>query len=131
MFAKMNVQYAHSLWLCWCSLPPQQSASVNIQRKKRQLSSYSQVLQEDFSILFEILYLFAFFLSYFCLKNKLAYIKEYYLKVVLFAVSKYLTLLIEIHPINNVRVLKAVDSCVRVQVKYPSNLKINLFNLLC
>ncbi|XP_059703401.1 gamma-secretase-activating protein isoform X6 [Haemorhous mexicanus] len=32
------------------------------------------------------------------------------------SVSKYLTLLIEIHPINNVRVLKAVDSCVRVQV---------------
>lgn len=35
---------------------------------------------------------------------------------VLQSVSKYLTLLIEIHPINNVRVLKAVDSCVRVQV---------------
>ncbi|NWU95923.1 GSAP protein, partial [Upupa epops] len=34
-------------------------------------------------------------------------------------VSKYLTLLIEIHPINNVRVLKAVDSCVRVQFLYP------------
>ncbi|KFP82282.1 Gamma-secretase-activating protein, partial [Acanthisitta chloris] len=33
--------------------------------------------------------------------------------------SKYLTLLIEIHPINNVRVLKAVDSCVRVQFLYP------------
>ncbi|NXI52239.1 GSAP protein, partial [Chloroceryle aenea] len=35
------------------------------------------------------------------------------------SVSKYLTLLIEIHPINNVRVLKAVDSCVRVQFLYP------------
>ncbi|NXR10432.1 GSAP protein, partial [Semnornis frantzii] len=36
-----------------------------------------------------------------------------------FAVTKYLTLLIEIHPINNVRVLKAVDSSVRVQFLYP------------
>ncbi|NWW37717.1 GSAP protein, partial [Panurus biarmicus] len=35
------------------------------------------------------------------------------------SVSKYLTLLIEIHPINNVRVLKAVDSSVRVQFLYP------------
>ncbi|NWV69560.1 GSAP protein, partial [Malurus elegans] len=35
------------------------------------------------------------------------------------SVSKYLTLLIEIHPINNVRVLKAVDSCVRVQFLHP------------
>ncbi|KFO92009.1 Gamma-secretase-activating protein, partial [Buceros rhinoceros silvestris] len=35
------------------------------------------------------------------------------------SVSKYLTLLIEIQPINNVRVLKAVDSCVRVQFLYP------------
>ncbi|NXY83546.1 GSAP protein, partial [Alcedo cyanopectus] len=35
------------------------------------------------------------------------------------SVSKYLTLLIEIHPINNVRVLKAVDSCVHVQFLYP------------
>ncbi|NXH00411.1 GSAP protein, partial [Loxia leucoptera] len=35
------------------------------------------------------------------------------------SVSKYLALLIEIHPINNVRVLKAVDSCVRVQFLYP------------
>ncbi|NXQ25583.1 GSAP protein, partial [Alaudala cheleensis] len=35
------------------------------------------------------------------------------------SVPKYLTLLIEIHPINNVRVLKAVDSCVRVQFLYP------------
>ncbi|RMC10378.1 hypothetical protein DUI87_13181 [Hirundo rustica rustica] len=49
------------------------------------------------------------------LENKLVYLKECYL----FAVSKYLTLLIEIHPINNVRVLKAVDSCVRVQFLYP------------
>ncbi|NWS19539.1 GSAP protein, partial [Pachyramphus minor] len=46
-------------------------------------------------------------------------IEECYLKPVLFSVSKYLTLLIEIHPINNVRVLKAVDSCVRVQFLYP------------
>lgn len=59
------------------------------------------------------------------------YVKECYLKHVLFAVSKYLTLLIEIHPINNVRVLKAVDSSVRVQVKHSTNLKISLFNLLC
>ncbi|NWH32060.1 GSAP protein, partial [Chloropsis hardwickii] len=36
------------------------------------------------------------------------------------SVPKYLTLLIEIHPINNVRVLKAVDSCVRVQFLYPA-----------
>lgn len=35
------------------------------------------------------------------------------------SVSKYLALLIEIHPINNVKVLKAVDSCVRVQFLYP------------
>ncbi|XP_071408795.1 gamma-secretase-activating protein isoform X2 [Pithys albifrons albifrons] len=35
------------------------------------------------------------------------------------SVSKYLALLIEIHPINNVRVLKAVDSCIRVQFLYP------------
>ncbi|NWY14369.1 GSAP protein, partial [Aphelocoma coerulescens] len=35
------------------------------------------------------------------------------------SVSKYLTLLIEVHPINNVRVLKAVDSSVRVQFLYP------------
>ncbi|NXT67940.1 GSAP protein, partial [Chaetops frenatus] len=35
------------------------------------------------------------------------------------SVPKYLTLLIEIQPINNVRVLKAVDSCVRVQFLYP------------
>ncbi|XP_006137588.2 gamma-secretase-activating protein isoform X2 [Pelodiscus sinensis] len=34
-------------------------------------------------------------------------------------VSKCLALLIEIHPINNVRVLKAVDSCIRVQFLYP------------
>lgn len=30
--------------------------------------------------------------------------------------SKCLTLLVEIHPVNNVKVLKAVDSCVWVQV---------------
>ncbi|KAK1168951.1 gamma-secretase-activating protein isoform X2 [Acipenser oxyrinchus oxyrinchus] len=35
------------------------------------------------------------------------------------AVSKCLTLLIEIHPINNTKVLKAVDSRVRVQFLYP------------
>ncbi|MEE6481408.1 hypothetical protein FKM82_012855 [Ascaphus truei] len=34
-------------------------------------------------------------------------------------VAKYLTLLIEIQPINNVKVLKAVDSCIRVQFLYP------------
>ncbi|XP_058045991.1 gamma-secretase-activating protein isoform X2 [Ahaetulla prasina] len=34
-------------------------------------------------------------------------------------VPKCLTLLIEIHPINNVKVLKAVDSCIRVQFLYP------------
>lgn len=72
-----------------------------------------------------------FFSCNFCLENKLVYIKECYIKHVLFAVSKYLTLLIEIHPINNVRVLKAVDSSVRVQVKHSTNLKISIFNLLC
>ncbi|KAM4676066.1 gamma-secretase-activating protein [Discoglossus pictus] len=34
-------------------------------------------------------------------------------------VSRYLVLLIEIHPVNNVRVLKAVDSSVRVQFLSP------------
>ncbi|XP_019399156.1 PREDICTED: gamma-secretase-activating protein [Crocodylus porosus] len=34
-------------------------------------------------------------------------------------VSKCLTLLIEIHPVNYVKVLKAVDSCIRVQFLYP------------
>ncbi|XP_070611295.1 gamma-secretase-activating protein isoform X2 [Erythrolamprus reginae] len=34
-------------------------------------------------------------------------------------VPKCLTLLIEIHPINNVKVLKAVDSCIRAQFLYP------------
>nr|XP_028602419.1 gamma-secretase-activating protein isoform X1 [Podarcis muralis] len=34
-------------------------------------------------------------------------------------VSKCLTLLIEIHPVNNVKVLKAVDSWIRVQFVYP------------
>ncbi|XP_054844289.1 gamma-secretase-activating protein isoform X2 [Eublepharis macularius] len=34
-------------------------------------------------------------------------------------VSKCLTLLIEICPINNVKVLKAVDNCIRVQFLYP------------
>lgn len=33
-----------------------------------------------------------------------------------FAGSKCLTLLVEIHPVNNVKVLKAVDSSVWVQV---------------
>nr|XP_033814150.1 gamma-secretase-activating protein isoform X2 [Geotrypetes seraphini] len=35
-------------------------------------------------------------------------------------VSRCLTLLIEIHPVNNMKVLKAVDSCIRVQFLYPS-----------
>ncbi|XP_029142443.1 gamma-secretase-activating protein [Protobothrops mucrosquamatus] len=35
------------------------------------------------------------------------------------SVPKCLTLLIEIHPLNNVKVLKAVDSLVRVQFLYP------------
>ncbi|XP_076862583.1 gamma-secretase-activating protein isoform X2 [Brachyhypopomus gauderio] len=34
-------------------------------------------------------------------------------------VSKFLTLLIEIHPVNNTRVLKAVDCRVKVQFLYP------------
>ncbi|XP_029471565.1 gamma-secretase-activating protein isoform X2 [Rhinatrema bivittatum] len=37
-------------------------------------------------------------------------------------VSRCLTLLIEIHPFNNVKVLKAVDSCVRVQFLYPAEM---------
>uniref|UniRef100_A0A8B9SGB1 Uncharacterized protein n=1 Tax=Anas platyrhynchos TaxID=8839 RepID=A0A8B9SGB1_ANAPL len=44
------------------------------------------------------------------------YTEEERVSRLLQSVSKYLTLLIEIHPINNVRVLKAVDSCVRVQI---------------
>ncbi|XP_075562704.1 gamma-secretase-activating protein isoform X2 [Pelecanus crispus] len=47
------------------------------------------------------------------------YAEEERVSRLLQSVSKYLTLLIEIHPINNVRVLKAVDSCVRVQFLYP------------
>ncbi|NXH76428.1 GSAP protein, partial [Hydrobates tethys] len=47
------------------------------------------------------------------------YTEEERISRLLQSVSKYLTLLIEIHPINNVRVLKAVDSCVRVQFLYP------------
>uniref|UniRef100_A0A669P1X6 Gamma-secretase activating protein n=1 Tax=Phasianus colchicus TaxID=9054 RepID=A0A669P1X6_PHACC len=47
------------------------------------------------------------------------YTEEERVTQLLQSVSKYLTLLIEIHPINNVRVLKAVDSCVRVQFLYP------------
>ncbi|XP_042648084.1 gamma-secretase-activating protein isoform X2 [Tyto alba] len=47
------------------------------------------------------------------------YTEEERVSQLLQSVSKYLTLLIEIHPINNVRVLKAVDSCVRVQFLYP------------
>ncbi|NXF53716.1 GSAP protein, partial [Oceanites oceanicus] len=47
------------------------------------------------------------------------YTEEERISRILQSVSKYLTLLIEIHPINNVRVLKAVDSCVRVQFLYP------------
>ncbi|NXI65781.1 GSAP protein, partial [Anseranas semipalmata] len=48
------------------------------------------------------------------------YTEEERVSRLLQSVSKYLTLLIEIHPINNVRVLKAVDSCVRVQFLYPA-----------
>ncbi|NXF67153.1 GSAP protein, partial [Ciccaba nigrolineata] len=47
------------------------------------------------------------------------YTEEARVSRLLQSVSKYLTLLIEIQPINNVRVLKAVDSCVRVQFLYP------------
>ncbi|XP_071590070.1 gamma-secretase-activating protein isoform X1 [Heliangelus exortis] len=47
------------------------------------------------------------------------YTEEERVSRLLQSVPKYLTLLIEIHPINNVRVLKAVDSCVRVQFLYP------------
>ncbi|NXI38145.1 GSAP protein, partial [Galbula dea] len=47
------------------------------------------------------------------------YIEEERVSRLLHSVSKYLTLLIEIHPVNNVRVLKAVDSCVQVQFLYP------------
>ncbi|NXW65217.1 GSAP protein, partial [Eurystomus gularis] len=47
------------------------------------------------------------------------YTEEERVSRLLQSVSKYLTLLIEIRPINNVRVLKAVDSCVRVQFLYP------------
>ncbi|XP_019466677.1 gamma-secretase-activating protein-like [Meleagris gallopavo] len=47
------------------------------------------------------------------------YTEEERVTQLLQSVSKYLTLLIEIHPVNNVRVLKAVDSCVRVQFLYP------------
>ncbi|KAM9634234.1 gamma-secretase-activating protein isoform 3-T4 [Morphnus guianensis] len=47
------------------------------------------------------------------------YTEEERVSRLLQSVSKYLTLLIEIHPINNVRVLKAVDSCVQVQFLYP------------
>lgn len=36
--------------------------------------------------------------------------------VLCFVGSKCLTLLVEIHPVNNVKVLKAVDSCIWVQV---------------
>ncbi|XP_050564094.1 gamma-secretase-activating protein isoform X4 [Cygnus atratus] len=47
------------------------------------------------------------------------YTEEERVSRLLQSVSKYLTLLIEIHPVNNVRVLKAVDSCVRVQFLHP------------
>ncbi|XP_032077091.1 gamma-secretase-activating protein-like isoform X4 [Thamnophis elegans] len=40
-------------------------------------------------------------------------------KLLFQTVPKCLTLLIEIHPLNNVKVLKAVDSCIRVQFLYP------------
>ncbi|TFK06025.1 Gamma-secretase-activating protein [Platysternon megacephalum] len=45
--------------------------------------------------------------------------KEERVNQLLQPVSKCLTLLIEIHPVNNVRVLKAVDTCIRVQFLYP------------
>ncbi|NXC72970.1 GSAP protein, partial [Anhinga anhinga] len=48
------------------------------------------------------------------------YTEEERVSRLLQSVSKYLALLVEIHPINNVRVLKAVDSCVRVQFLYPA-----------
>ncbi|XP_065709953.2 gamma-secretase-activating protein isoform X1 [Patagioenas fasciata] len=48
------------------------------------------------------------------------YTEEERVSRLLQSVSRYLALLIEIHPINNVRVLKAVDSCVRVQFLYPN-----------
>ncbi|XP_062487994.1 gamma-secretase-activating protein isoform X1 [Pezoporus occidentalis] len=47
------------------------------------------------------------------------YTEEERVSQLLQSVSKYLALLIEIHPVNNVRVLKAVDSCVQVQFLYP------------
>ncbi|XP_074920683.1 gamma-secretase-activating protein [Chelonoidis abingdonii] len=46
--------------------------------------------------------------------------KEERLNQLLQPVSKCLTLLIEIHPVNNLRVLKAVDTCIRVQFLYPA-----------
>uniref|UniRef100_A0A452H4E4 Gamma-secretase-activating protein C-terminal domain-containing protein n=1 Tax=Gopherus agassizii TaxID=38772 RepID=A0A452H4E4_9SAUR len=46
--------------------------------------------------------------------------KEERVNQLLQPVSKCLTLLIEIHPVNNVRVLKAVDTCIRVQFLYPA-----------
>lgn len=36
-----------------------------------------------------------------------------------FVGSKCLTLLVEIHPVNHEKVLKAVDSCIWVQVRKP------------
>ncbi|XP_072856806.2 gamma-secretase-activating protein isoform X2 [Pogona vitticeps] len=45
--------------------------------------------------------------------------KEERVNLLLQPVSKCLTLLIEIHPVNNVKVLKAVDSCIKVQFLYP------------
>ncbi|XP_043408018.1 gamma-secretase-activating protein isoform X5 [Chelonia mydas] len=45
--------------------------------------------------------------------------KEERVNQLLQPVSKCLTLVIEIHPVNNVRVLKAVDTCIRVQFLYP------------
>ncbi|NXN08511.1 GSAP protein, partial [Indicator maculatus] len=47
------------------------------------------------------------------------YTEEERVSQLLQSVTKYLTLLIEICPVNNVRVLKAVDCCVRVQFLYP------------
>ncbi|KAJ7329554.1 hypothetical protein JRQ81_015728 [Phrynocephalus forsythii] len=45
--------------------------------------------------------------------------KEERINLLFQPVSKCLTLLIEIHPVNNVKVLKAVDSCIKVQFLYP------------
>ncbi|XP_044279138.1 gamma-secretase-activating protein isoform X1 [Varanus komodoensis] len=45
--------------------------------------------------------------------------KEERINLLFQPVSKCLTLLVEIHPVNNEKVLKAVDSCIKVQFLYP------------